>query len=236
MNKDNSKVPIAVLSCFLIAFILQGILKLCGVFIFEKALDWEIFVLIDNSFILQVIYYSIIMILTVYFLSFSLTLKPYTKKWYHFIIIIISCILVNILRLKILTPYEVDIILDIAIYIVIPFVINITTNSENKLFKNDLFSIIITLSLQISFYFCYLGITYWSSLLNSLVIESTILLPASTHFLVFFEIYIGLATFMIGMNMFIAKIKRSMNMIRPTNIASDEAKEKELEELENKGK
>ena len=48
-NKDNSKVPIAILSCFLIAFILQGILKISGVFIFEKALDWEIFKIIDNS-------------------------------------------------------------------------------------------------------------------------------------------------------------------------------------------
>lgn len=76
MNNKNNKVPIAVLSCFLIAFIIQGILKLCGIFVFEKALDLDIFKLIDNNLWLQIIYYSLIVFATMYCLSFSLTSRP----------------------------------------------------------------------------------------------------------------------------------------------------------------
>ena len=48
MANKNNKVPIAILSCFLIAFILQGVLKISGILVFEKALNWEIFDIIDT--------------------------------------------------------------------------------------------------------------------------------------------------------------------------------------------
>jgi hypothetical protein len=71
MEKDNKKVPIAILSCFLIAFILQGILKISGLFVFEKALNLEIFNIIDNSILFQIFYYSLLSFISIYCLSFN---------------------------------------------------------------------------------------------------------------------------------------------------------------------
>ena len=58
-------------------------------------------------------------------------------------------------------------------------------------------------------------------------------MPASTAFLVQFEKYIGLIAFMLAMNILIKRIKE---MNKPVDIASDEAKLKELEEIKNKKK
>ena len=82
----NHKVPSAILSCFLIAFIIQGVLKLSGIFVFDKALDWDIFKIIDNNKFLYVVYYSILIFIVEYCLSFALTTKCYSKKWYHTVI------------------------------------------------------------------------------------------------------------------------------------------------------
>ena len=57
----NKKVPLAILCCFLIAFLIQGILKLSGVFIFEKVLDWDIFSIIDSNLWLNILFNSIIL-------------------------------------------------------------------------------------------------------------------------------------------------------------------------------
>ena len=112
MNKDNSKVPIAILSCFLIAFIIQGSLKLGGILIFEKALDWEIFSIIDNSKILQSIIYPIFTCLNIYCLSFSLSNIPYSRKWFHYVIIIVVGYASTIYRTLITDyAYQIDIIM-----------------------------------------------------------------------------------------------------------------------------
>lgn len=234
MNKDNSRVPVAILCCFLIAFITQGILKLSGIFIFEKALNWQIFLVIDSNLFLQTIYYSLMVIIIVYCLSFSLTDKIYSNKWYHYVIIIVPSIFITFIRWINTFPYELEIILDFVLYVLIPFIVNLTSDKERKLFKTNLFTIILTLSIQIGLYFCYLGLTYWSSILSSICITSDmVIISSSTNFLIQFEKYIGLITFMLGMNMFIRRVK---NMIKPIDIASEEAKIKEIEELEKKGK
>lgn len=234
MNKDNDKVPCAILSCFLIAFVLQGILKLSGVFIFEKALNWEIFKIIDNNKFAQIIYYSLIILITTYCLSFSLTKKSYSKKWYHYVILCVSCLLVTSIRLYVQITYTLNIFLDIFIYILIPLLINITSSLEDRLLNNSLSGIILTISIQISLYFCYLGLGYWSTLLTSILPLDTLWLTSSLNFLTQFEIYIGIVMFMFSMNYLIKKIKESETMRMPIDIASDEAKEKELQEINNK--
>ena len=209
-NKDNSKVPIAILSCFLIAFILQGILKISGVFIFEKALSWEIFKIIDSCFWAQVIFYSFIVFIVVYCLSFTMTSRAYTDKWYHYLIIIIPVNIITYIRWVRIIDIRLDILFDIILYIIIPFIINLTTQNKYRLFKRDLFGIILTLSIQIILYFCYLGLKFWSSLLTSILILNTITVPVSTHFLIQIEVYIGLIGAMLSMNMLIKYIKRRL--------------------------
>ncbi len=207
MNKDNSRVPVAILSCFLIAFILQGILKISGVFIFEKALGWEIFRIIDNNKVLNIMYYCIINILAVYALSFTFTKSCYSRKWYHYIIIFIGTTLITILRMLIKTVMWLEFVYDILMYIIIPFIVSITTEKDKRVFiKNDTQSCIITLSFEILLYLCFLGLSYWSGLLNSLIPEIQTVLYASTHFLVFFEVYIGLYMMMLSVNIILQKI------------------------------
>lgn len=208
MEKDNSKVPVAILSCFLIAFILQGFLKLYGVFVFEKALNWKIFKIIDSYFWIQFVFYSFIVFIVVYCLSFTMTSRAYTDKWYHYLIIIVPVNIITYIRWVTIINIRLDIIFDIILYIIIPFIINLTTQNKYRLFKKDLFGIILTLSIQIILYFCYLGLKFWSSLLTSILILSTITIPASTHFLIQFEVYIGLVCAMLSMNMLIKYIKR----------------------------
>lgn len=235
MNKNNRKVPIAILGCFLIAFIIQGVLKFCGILVFEKALDWEIFSIIDNSKILQCIIYPIFVCLTIYCLSFSLTTKPYSKKWFHYVLIIVSGFSCTIYRtLKIDYSFKIDIILDIIIYVLIPFIISITNDKNKKLFKNDIYGIITLLATHIFMYCAYLGLCYWSSLLTSLLPINPVYLSSSTNFLVRLELYIGLITFMLSINSLVNYIKEVVDMHRPFDIASDEAKQKEIEEIEKK--
>lgn len=239
MNKDNSKVPIAILSCFLIAFIIQGVLKISGIFIFEKALDWEIFKIIDNNAILECIYYSLITFINIYCLSFALTSKPYSNKWYHYIILLIVSFGSTTIKNLITFTNQIYIIFDVFVYIVVPFIINLTTLKENKILKNDIFGIIITLALNIMMYFCYIGLVYWSNLLTSLLPISPFFISSSTFFLIRLEVYIGLIAFMISMNIVIKEIIEMKKIIRninlPVDIASDEAKIEELENLKNKG-
>lgn len=230
MEKDNSKVPVAILSCFLIAFILQGVLKLCGVFVFEKALDWEIFKLIDNNKCFSVIYYSIIMIITMHCLSYSLTTKIYSNKWYHYLIIISTAFIVTTIRSFAVLDYSIQIILDILVYVIVPLIIKFTMNQNDLIFEKDFYNQIIMVVIQISLYFCYLGLTYWSSLLTSLVIINPMWVSSSCQFLVRFEIYIGLIAFTISTNVLSINLKRRANMLLPVDIASEEAKIAELEE------
>jgi hypothetical protein len=235
MNKNNRKVPIAILGCFLIAFIIQGVLKFCGILVFEKALDWGIFSIIDNSKTLQCIIYPIFVCLTIYCLSFALTTKPYSTKWFHYVLIVIFGYASTIYKLLIVDySYKLDIMIDVIIYIILPFVINITNSNDKKLFKNNIYGIITSLSMHILMYCAYLGLSYWSGLLTSLLPIKPVYLSSSTHFLIRLEIYIGLITFMLSMNSLINYIKEVINMYRPFDIASDEAKQKEIEEIENK--
>lgn len=209
MNKDNSKVTIAVLSCFLIAFILQGILKISGVFIFEKALDWEIFKIIDSNILLTITYYTIITMIGVYCLSFALTSKYYSKKWYHYIIMFVISYGFTALRTLVLTPIYIEYILDAILYIVVPIIINLLTDKKYRLFENlNTVTIVTLISLQILLYLSYLGLCYWSSMLSSFILTSQTTMPASTSFLVFFEMYIGLILLMLSLNVFTNYIKK----------------------------
>ena len=235
MNKDNSRVPVAILSCFLIAFILQGVLKLSGIFIFEKALNWQIFNIIDNSKILECIYYSFIVFINVYFLSFALTSKPYSNKWYHYLILLIVSFGSTTIKNLITFTNQIYIVFDVLVYIIIPFIINLTTDKCNKILKNDIFGIIVTLALNIMMYFCYIGLGYWSNLLTSILLIEPIFLASSTFFLIRLEMYIGLVTFMLSMNVVIKEIIEMRNLNLPVDIATDEAKIEELESLK-KGK
>lgn len=232
MNKDNSRVPSAVLSCFLIAFILQGVLKISGVLVFEKALNWEIFSIIDNNKWLQVVYYSFISFIAVYCLSFALTKKPYSKQWYHYIIIIVPVICITIFRLYGKYTPQQNLLMDVLLYVVIPFVIDITDTKDNRLFEDlKIFNIVIILTINIALYFCYLGLTYWSNLVTSLLPITTIWVSSSTMFLINFEIYIGLITCMLSMNILISKFKEGNYMNMPVNIATNKAKLEAKKEL-----
>lgn len=223
MKKENYKVPIAVLSCFLIAFILQGALKLGGVFVFEKVLDWGIFKIIDNTLWLQILYYSLIMFVTTYCLSFAMTDKFYSKKWYHYVILVLCSFGVTSLRLLVPMSYQIHLILDVFIYILVPFVVWLTTNSAEKLLKNDLLGILITITIQILLYFAYLGLCYWSNVLTSLLPIDPVWLPASTNFLIRLEVYFGMVLLVITLNTLIKKLK-GVFMNLPIDIASKRAK------------
>lgn len=236
MEKDNSKVPVAILSCFLIAFVLQGILKLCGVFVFEKALTWDIFRIIDSSKILTIGFQWIINIIAVYCLSFALTSRAYSNKWYHYVIIALVSLPIIILRTTTVATLWLEYLYDIILYIGVPIVINSTTDKKYKLFEDkDITSIVITISIQILLYFCYLGLSYWSGLTSSMIPVNQTTLNSSASFLIFFELYIGLTTMMLSLNNLIQKWKKEINkMFRPQNIASDEAIAEELAEVESK--
>ena len=208
-NKDNRKVPKVILSCFLIAFIIQGILKISGVFIFEKALNWEIFEIIDKYLMLKITYYALITMIGVYCLSFALTTKYYSKKWYHYLVIFVFSYGFATLRTLIQTPAYIEYILDVVLYIIIPIFINLTTNKNNRIFeKINIVTLVTLISIQILLYLSYLGLCYWSSMLSSFVLISQTTMPASTSFLIFFEMYIGLILLMLSLNVFTIYIKK----------------------------
>lgn len=115
--------------------------------------------------------------------------------------------------------------MDIVLYIIIPFIISITIEKDDRLFSEyNVFGIVSTLTINIALYLCYLGLTYWSGILNSLFATSTLWLNSSTMFLINFEIYIGLITFMLSINILIVKLKEKKTMFMPVNIASKKAK------------
>ena len=231
----NEKVPFALLSCFLIAFVLQGILKLCGIFVFEKALDWDIFNIIDSNNIINIIYSSILMFITICCLSFTFTTRFYSTKWYHYIIIEVVSLVTIILRIyNTNISFSNNTLLDILIYIVVPIIINFTTNKRNRLFKLNGTGIIVTISLHIMLYFVYLGLTYWSGILSSFIIIRPEYYLSAIAFLLRLEVYLGLILFMLSSNFLINFIKGGGGMILPFDIANDEAKEKELEEQKAK--
>lgn len=202
MNKDNSKVPVAILSCFLIAFILQGALKLGGVFVFEKALNWEIFTIIDNSLFLNIWFNGLLVVLTCYCLSFSLTAKPYSKKWWHYLIILIASFGVVSIRIILKPSFTIHTLLDIFVYIIVPTIINLTSKR-----KQDITQIITMISLQILLYFCYLGLSFWSNVLNGLIPRLSIFTKSMQMFLIKFEVYIGLFLLMFSLNLVIKKME-----------------------------
>lgn len=208
MTEKNNKVPIAILSCFLVAFILQGVLKLSGILVFEKALDWEIFSIIDKYESTRIIYNSIIVMIAVYCLSFSFTSKPYSNKWYHYVIIVLSSFCIVTIRMRFNLTNKEHLLLDVFAYIIVPFIINITSNFKNKVFSNNVFGIITTFSINIALYFYYLGLGYWSGVLNSLLPFNPIWLLSSAMFLINLEVYIGLFGFMLSSNILINYIKR----------------------------
>lgn len=207
----NHKVPVAILSCFLIAFVLQVLLKLCGVFVFEKALTWDIFRIIDSSKVLSIIYYSFMNLIAVYCLSFALTARPYSKKWYHYILIFMGSFGITTCKYLINTPVQIEFLYDTIAYIIIPVIINATSGKEYRIFKLDnLTNVIITITIHILLYFSYLGLCYWSSLINSLFPITQVVLYASTTLLIYFEAYIGLIALMLSLNVFIKLIKKEV--------------------------
>ena len=222
----NSKVPSAILCCFAIAFIIQGVLKLSGVFIFDKVLNWDFFKIIDNNLWLEIVYYSIFVFIIIYCLSFSISTKPYSKKWWHYVIIAIASFGITTLKMLLNTTFQLYVLYDIINYILVPFIISIT--NDNEIFKKkSLTNIVLILLMQILLYFCYLGMGYWSSLLSSFVIVEPTVLQSSANFLISMEVYIGLVLIMLSLNLFL----RSIKMRIPIDIANDEAKEKELERI-----
>lgn len=236
MIKENYKVPFAVLSCFLITFILQGILKLCGIFVFEKALDWQIFGIIDNTLWLQIIYYSLAVIIICYCLSFSLTDKFYSKKWYHYLIIVLCSVGVTTLRLMLTTlSFPIQILLDILIYVVVPSVVYFTTPKENRMIGNGLFGVVVSIAFHIMLYFIYLGLNYWSGVLSSFIFIKPEYANSVSLFLVKLEVYFALFSFLLSTNIIVKVIKRrNTDMQLPVDIASEEAKAKALKERAEK--
>lgn len=238
----NRKVPLAILCCFLITFILQGTLKLCGVFVFEKALDWDIFRIIDSSQVLTIIFYSIINLIAVFCFSFTFTSNPYSKKWWHYVIMVGVTVPITALRCKVQMNIPLGTLFDIINYIILPIAINLSTSKEYRVYsKSKLTNCVTISSLQILLYITYLGLNYWSGLLNEVSSAFQHILYASSNFLIILEVYIGTALLMLTMNMIISEIKKGgADMFIPMNVASDEAKEKELQEhkekLENKKK
>lgn len=201
MFGKNDKVPVAILSCFLIAFILQGVLKISGIFVFEKALSWEIFKVIDSNTFLNIVHSSIITIIIVYCLSLALTSKCYSKKWYHYLLIMIPTVTIVTIRTLVLTPMYLEYIFDIVLYVLVPLIVNFTTDKEYILFnKRNIQNIVITISVQILLYFCYLGLAYWSSLLNSLIPVIQECPVSSVIFLIYFEVYMAIILLMLSFN------------------------------------
>ena len=167
-----------------------------------------------------------------YCLSFSLTSRPYSKKWFHYVILTISSIGITILRLLVSLSYIVQIVIDLFIYIVVPIVINLTSSNEDRLLKKNVFNVVLTITIQCGLYFCYLGLTYWSCLLNSMLITTPLFVTASRQFLVRLEVYLGLFAFMLGMNLTIKNLKGDKRLL-PVDIATDVAKNKsKLKRLE----
>lgn len=229
MDRRNRKVFSAILSCFLIAFVIQGILKICGIFVFEKALNWGIFGIIDKNLWMQICYHSTINLIAIYCLSFSLNIKPYSDKWYHYLIIFLSAFGITACRMLLKMPFFMEFVYDTILYIVIPTIVNLTISRENRICIGGKFSNIITsISIQIILYFCYLGLCYWSSLLSSRIIAIQTRMYVSTHFLIFFELYIGLILMMLSLNNFIFYVKEKNKMIWPSNIATEKARKERI--------
>lgn len=224
IKNKNSKVPVAILSCFLIAFILQGVLKLCGVLVFEKALNWDIFNIIDKYKSLQIIYYSIFSFIVIYCLSFSMTAKPYSNKWWHYLIILITSIGLILIREYVAISMQINIVLDVIAYSIVPSIINITMNRRDRLFDNNTFGVISTLTIHILLYFCYLGLGYWSNMLNSILPVNSLWHSSSRFFLIKLEVYVGLVAFMLTTNETIKYTRRYNNMDMPVDIATKKAK------------
>lgn len=206
-QKNNDRVPIAILSCFLIAFIVQGILKISGVFVFEKALNWEIFKIIDENKILNIAFYSLFSFCTIYCLSFSFLTTSKNCFWQYILILLVSCGVI-ILRTFVTLTYSQHILVDIIAYVVVPFFIHLTATSKNRIFKNSLFGIITTLSINIILYLAYLGLCYWSSLLNSIILIKPEWLSSSANFLIQSEVYMGLIICMLSTNCLVRYLKR----------------------------
>lgn len=207
-EKNNNKVPIAVLSFFLIAFILQGILKISGVFIFEKALNWDIFRIIDSNYWLRINYYSIINLINVYCLSFTLNTRCYTKKHWLSAIIVVGTYIVTICRLTLKTPFYMEYVYDVLLYIYIPSIVSILSEKQTKMFDNNFVGIINIITIHIMLYFCYLGIGYWSGLTSSIIVANQVIVYASSMFLIQLERYIGVVLLMLSLNIFNKNIKR----------------------------
>lgn len=230
----NRKVPFAMLCCFLIAFVLQVALKFGGVLIFDKALNWEIFSIIDTNKFANFIFYLLINLMAVYFLSFTLSSKPYAKNIWQYIILVVPTTIITILRIVVKLNVVLTIIFDILNYILVPTIINLTTNKKYKI-DSKLTYVITIISLQILLYFSYLGLNYWSVILNSIIPSSQLMLYSSSNFLVTLEVYTGLGLIMTTGNWVLEIIERRfLNMLIPINCADDEAKEKELEQIEAK--
>ena len=232
MKGKNEKVPVAVLSCFLIAFILQGLLKICGVFVFEKALDWSVFKIIDNTLWLQIIYYSLIVLIIIYCLSFSLVKKPYSKKWYHYVIMVLGAFGITCIKFLLKTPIELEFVFDSVAYVLIPAIITLTTNKDDRVLgENTVYHIVVTFALHILLYFGYLGLTYWSNLLCSIHPYIKVKISASNAFLTRLEVYVALFALMLSPKKFSKKMEDNMNW--PIDIASRKAKlEAKKEKLE----
>lgn len=202
------RVPAAILCCFAIAFVLQGVLKLSGVFIFEKALDWEIFKIIDNHLWLTIIYYSTIVFTTMYCLSFTLRRHAFSKYWWHYVIMLVvsfGTITIEYLIGTVMNT-RLSIIFDILFYIITPLIIYFTTPKKDRLFnKHTVTNVTIIIMAQILLYFLYLGLNYWSVVLNSIIPATQYTMSASVVLLVQLEVYIGLVSLMLSINIFINK-------------------------------
>lgn len=234
----NKRVPFAILSCFTIAFILQGVLKLSGVFIFEKALNWEIFKIIDNSTVLSIIYYSLFVLLAMYCLSFTFSKHCYSKRWYHYIILVVGAFGTTTMKFLLGTAHTVqasliiDILYDLFTYVAIPLLIYFTTPREDRLFeKYTVSNVVLIITLQLLLYLFYLGLNYWSALLSSIIPSLQHILYASTAVLTQIEVYIGLVTLMLTINVLIQNFMKEDTMLKPINVASEKAKDAELKRV-----
>lgn len=209
MNNDKkltyaqkNKIAVATLACFLVAFVAAYALKILGIFIFEKALDWQIFKIIDENRFLLIAFYTVLTFGIMYCLTFAPSGKLYSKIWWHYVILAATSIGTVLGRLYFVPVPQAHFIYDIIAYIGIPIIFNIF------IFKTiDKMVAIVT---SIFLYFCFAGMTDWSNMLNELLDIYITNPPASTYMLIYTEVLIGLGLILLSGNYAINYLKEEM--------------------------
>jgi|GEM_PF-5130821 len=197
---QKHKVATAFLVCFLTAFTSLYLLKIIGVPIVNEAvLNSGFFRFIDERKWLLVIYFCVLNLIGAYCLCFAMNDKPYSKVWWHYLVIVVPTILVTLGRIYLMPISQMDIVYDIILYIILPIFFAFFINKNNHNIKNKVILLLFTLIL----YFYFIGTTWWSAILNGYIYCENAPPAISSTFLIFLEVYIGLGLLVAAMNYFI---------------------------------